>query len=227
MTNKLSRDSIRDGDVYRMLKEQEHLTNIRPLTEAEREIALDQFLTTVPKGPLWVFGYGSLIWNPAFHHTARRTARVFGYHRSFCIKTPLGRGSPDYPGLVLALDAGGSCNGVAFRLPARQMREELSVVWAREMAIAGTYQPICVRAQTPKGPIHAVTFAINRASERYVGRLPETELVECLANASGYLGSCAEYLHNTVTHMRESGIRDTQMFRLHRLVSGETPKETK
>ena len=94
MTNKLSRDSIRDGDIYRMLKEQEHLTKIRPLTEAERETALDQFLATVPKGPLWVFGYGSLIWNPAFHYTARRNARVFGYHRSFCIRTPLGRGSP-------------------------------------------------------------------------------------------------------------------------------------
>jgi len=225
MTNKLSRDSIRDGNVYRMLKEQEHLTNIRPLTDAERESTLDAFLETVPKGPLWVFGYGSLIWNPAFHHTGRRNARVFGFHRSFCIKTPLGRGNPDYPGLVLALDVGGSCHGVAFRLPARSMREELSVVWAREMAIEGTYRPVCVRARTSRGPIHAVTFAINRASERYVGRLPEDELVERLARASGYLGSCAEYLHNTVTHMRESGIRDAHMFRLHRLVEEATSQK--
>ena len=219
MTNKLSRDSIRDGDVYRMLKEQEHVTNIRPLTEAEREVLLDGFLENAPAGPIWVFGYGSLIWNPAFRHTASRTAQVFGYHRSFCIKTPLGRGSPEYPGLVLALDAGGSCNGVAFRLPARNMREELSVVWAREMAVSGSYRAVWVRAKTAKGRINAVTFAINRESDRYAGKLSEEELVERLSIASGYLGSCAEYLDNTVTHMRERGIQDAQMFHLQRLVN--------
>ena len=219
MTNKLSRESIRDGNVYRMLKEQEHVTNIRPLTKAERDVALDKFMARGPrKGPIWVFGYGSLIWNPAFDHTAQSTARVFGYHRSFCIKTPLGRGTPDNPGLVLALDAGGSCNGVAFRLPARRLREELSVVWAREMAIADSYRAIWVRAATPRGPVNALTFAINRTSDRYVGRLPETELVDRLANASGYLGSCAEYLDNTVTHMRANGIHDSYLFRLHKLV---------
>jgi cation transport protein ChaC len=218
MANKLSRDSIRDGDVYRMLKEQEHITNICPLTEAERGVLLDQFLEDAPRGPIWVFGYGSLIWNPAFRHTASRTARVFGYHRSFCIKTPLGRGSPEYPGLMLALDAGGSCNGVAFRLPAKNMREELSVVWAREMAIGGTYRAIWVRAQTAKGPINALTFAINRYSDRYTGKLTENELVERLGTASGYLGTCAEYLENTVSHMRKLGIRDAHMFRLQRLV---------
>jgi cation transport protein ChaC len=218
MTNKLSRDSIRDGDVYRMLKEQEHITNICPLTEAEREVLLDQFLEGAPRGPVWVFGYGSLIWNPAFRYTASRTARVFGYHRSFCIKTPLGRGSPEYPGLMLALDAGGSCNGVAFRLPAKNMREELSVVWAREMAIAGTYRAIWVRVQTAKGPINAVTFAINRYSDRYTGKLTEDELVKRLSTASGYLGTCAEYLENTVRHMHKLGIWDEHMFRLQRLV---------
>ena len=226
MTNKLSRESIRDGDVYRMLKEQEHVTNIRPLTKVEREVALDRFLAKAPKGPLWVLGYGSLIWNPAFDHTARANARIWGYHRSFCIRTPLGRGSPDYNGLVLALDAGGSCNGLAFRLPARRMREELSVVWAREMAIADSYHAVWVRAATDKGPINAVTFAVNRASPRYAGRLPERELVTRLANASGYLGSCAEYLENTVAHMRECGIRDSHLFRLHKLVQDEHARNT-
>lgn len=226
MTNKLSRDSIRDGDVYRMLKEQEHLTNIRPLTTVEREAALDRFLEHAPPGPLWVLGYGSLIWNPAFHYTARANARIWGYHRSFCIRTPLGRGSPDNPGLVLALDAGGSCNGVAFRLPAKRMRDELAVVWAREMAVADSYHAIWVRAATPKGPVNALTFAVNRSSPRYAGRLPEQELVDRLANASGYLGSCAEYLENTVTHMHECGIRDAHLFHLHQLVQAERSKKS-
>ena len=76
----------------------------------------------------------------------------------------------------------------------------------------------------PQRSIHAVTFVINRASERYVGRLPEDELVERLTKASGYLGSCAEYLHNIVTHMRESGIHDAHMFHLDRLVAGKASK---
>lgn len=204
-----------------MLKEQEHVTNIRPLTKPEREASLDKFLENAPKGPIWVLGYGSLIWNPAFDYSARANARIWGYHRSFCIQTPLGRGSPDYPGLVLALDAGGSCSGVAFRLPAKRMRDELSVVWAREMAIADSYHAVWVRAATPKGPINALTFTVNRSSPRYVGRLPEHELVARLANAAGYLGSCAEYLENTVAHMRECGIGDTHLFRLQKLVQEE------
>tara|TARA_A100001037_G_scaffold258897_1_gene246360 strand:- start:2385 stop:3068 length:684 start_codon:yes stop_codon:yes gene_type:complete len=220
MTNKLNRDSIRDGHVYRMLKEQEHVTNIRPLADAERAEALSRFYADAPDGDVWVFGYGSLIWNPAIHYTDRRTARIWGYHRSFCLQTPLGRGTPENPGLVLALDRGGSCAGVAYRLPAGRERDELRVVWDREMAV-DSYRASWVRAQTADGHVNAITFVINRAADRYVGRLPEDVVVDRLANAEGYLGTSAEYLENTVAHMRECGITDRYMFRLQRLVARE------
>jgi len=217
MTNKLNRESIRDGQVYRMLKEQQHVTNIRPLTDAERAASLSKFFDASPESDVWVFGYGSLIWNPAIHYSEKRTARVWGYHRSFCLRTPLGRGTPENPGLVLALDKGGSCNGVVFKLPTGRERDELSVVWNREMAL-DSYSAVWVRAMSPEGPVNAVTFVMNRETERYVGRLPEDSIVEHLATAEGYLGTCAEYLENTVAHMREAGIRDRQLFRLQRLV---------
>jgi len=217
MTIKLNRESIRDGEVYRMLKEQEHLTNIRPLSDTERAAALSEFFSASPGRDVWVFGYGSLIWNPAIHYSERRTARVWGYHRSFCLRTTLGRGSPKTPGLVLALDRGGSCNGVVFKLPEGREKDELSVVWDREMAL-DSYDAAWVRAMTPDGPVNAVTFVMNRDNERYVGGMPEDNIVEHLATAEGYLGSCAEYLENTVEHMRAAGISDRQMFRLQRLV---------
>jgi len=217
MTNKLNRESIRDGEVFRMLKQQQHVTNIRPLTDAERAASLAEFFDASPASDVWVFGYGSLIWNPAIHYSEKRTARVWGYHRSFCLQTPLGRGTPENPGLVLALDKGGSCNGMVFKLPAGREKDELSVVWDREMAL-DSYSAVWVRAMSPDGPVNAVTFVMNRDTERYVGRLPEDRIVDHLATAEGYLGTCAEYLENTVTHMREAGIRDRHLFRLQRLV---------
>src|ERR1700712_2962800 len=87
------------------------------LTEAERVASLRQTLAARPHGePVWLFGYGSLIWNPTVHTLERRTGRIEGWHRAFCLYTPAGRGTLDNPGLVLGLDAGGSCNGVAFRM---------------------------------------------------------------------------------------------------------------
>ena len=224
MTNKLNRESIRDGEVYRMLKQQEHVTNIRPLTDAERAARLAEFFARAPGRDVWVFGYGSLIWNPAIHFSEMRTARVWGYHRSFCLRTTLGRGSPETPGLVLALDRGGSCNGVVFKLPEGREKDELSIVWDREMAVE-SYAAAWVRAMTPDGPVDAVTFVINRDNERYVGRLSEENVVEYLATAEGYLGTCAEYLENTVEHMRAAGIRDRQMYRLQELVRARRQRD--
>jgi len=221
MTIKLSRDSIRAGQVYWMLTEQQKITNIRPLTDQERATALDAFLARAPEGPVWVFAYGSLIWNPAFHHAGRTTARIWGLHRLFCLQTPLGRGSPDNPGLVLALDLGGSCAGIAYRLPDDGIREELQYVWDREMAL-DSYRAVWIRARTDEGPINAVTFAINHSSERYVSKLPEEQKVHMLAHASGHLGSSREYLENTVDQLREAGIRDHYLFRLYEKVQAYT-----
>ncbi len=220
MTNPLNREAILAGDVYRRLKAQEHLTNIRPLTPDEQIARLDAFMKHHPGGPIWVFAYGSLLWNPAFHFAERRNARIWGYHRAFCLRTPLGRGTMENPGLVLGLDRGGSCTGVAFRLPAENERQELEVAWAREMAV-DSYRAAWVRAHTPEGRVWALAFTMNRASPLYAGRLPEDRVAAQIATAEGYLGKCADYLDNTVAHLAECGIVDRRLIRLQRLVAAQ------
>ena len=144
----LNRDSIKNGLVQEIVAEGERLGLLKLLSPEERLQSRRETLRGVaPDSDVWVFGYGSLMWNPAFHFVEQRPARCHGYHRSFCLSTPVGRGSPDCPGLVLALDWGGSCTGVAFRIAGDQVDEELDVVWQREM-VAGSYVPTWVRLAT-------------------------------------------------------------------------------
>jgi cation transport protein ChaC len=209
---RITRDSIRSGAMERLIAS----TNptLRLLTDAERQASLETMLRTRPHdGPTWVFGYGSLIWNPAFHFVERRVGVVHGWHRRFCMWSHLGRGSPECPGLMLALEAGGACRGVAYRIADDAMPEELEIIWRREM-IGGSYRPRWVRVRTESGPVHAVAFTINRAYEHYAGRLPEARVVEAIARASGYLGPCSEYLFNTVAHLEALGIHDRPLTRL-------------
>jgi len=160
-----------------------------------------------------VFGYGSLIWNPAFEFVERRVARVRGFHRRFCLWTHLGRGTPARPGLMLALEQGGSCRGVAFRIADAAARSELEILWRREM-IGGSYLARWIVVETDAGPVRAIAFTINRANERYAGRLPEDVMAATIARAHGQLGACAEYLFNTVSHLSALGIRDRPLERL-------------
>jgi cation transport protein ChaC len=167
----------------------------------------------------WVFGYGSLIWNPTFRFVERRVAVLRGWHRRFCLWTPLGRGTPDCPGLMLALERGGSCRGVAFRVAAADAPVELDLLWRREM-LSGAYCPRLVRLATAKGPAEAVAFTINRCHARYAGKLPEEAVADVLATAKGMLGPCAEYLVNTVDHLRALGIEDRTLERLRARIAG-------
>jgi cation transport protein ChaC len=168
----------------------------------------------------WVFGYGSLIWNPTFRFVERRVAVLRGWHRRFCLWTPLGRGTPDCPGLMLALERGGSCRGVAFRIAAADAPVELDLLWRREM-LSGAYCPRLVKLTTAKGPAEAVAFTINRRHPRYAGKLPEEAVAGVLATAKGMLGPCAEYLVNTVDHLRALGIEDRTLERLRARIAGD------
>ncbi len=171
-----------------------------------------------PGGDVWIFGYGSLIWNPAFHHVERRIARLHGYHRRFCLWSHLGRGSAERPGLMLGLERGGSCFGMAFRIAAAAVADELEIVWRREM-FGGAYRPRWVRLHTGAGPVAAVTFPIEPEHPRYAGRQPEAAVVAALAHAEGPLGTARSYLDNTVDHLEAHGIRDRSLSRLRRLVA--------
>jgi cation transport protein ChaC len=157
------------------------------------------------------------MWNPAFHHVEQARARLSGWHRRFCLWNTFGRGTPENPGLTLALESGGSCLGLALRIEAPQVRSELTVLWNREM-LSGSYLPRWVRLEGPSGPLDAVTFVANRAHERYAGRLPLAHVAERLARASGPLGASREYLERTVEALERHGAREGSMHQLLRAV---------
>lgn len=209
----LTRENIRNGFIRKMMEEAP--PGFRMLSEEELESSLaGMFPAGRPEGDVWLFGYGSLIWNPAFHFAERRIGTVRGLHRRFCLWTTLGRGTPERPGLMLALDRGGSCKGVAFRIEADKAAEELQIVWRREM-VSHAYIPRWVTVQTDGGPVRAITFTINRRHERYVGQqMADAEAAKVIAVASGRIGRCAEYLENTVQHLHELKIADRYMERL-------------
>jgi glutathione-specific gamma-glutamylcyclotransferase len=207
----LTRESIRSGAVRKIAAEH-GLTRI--LSDEELASSLRGMLRGVDlSSGVWVFGYGSLIWNPAFHFTNRVIGRVHGFHRRFCLWAHLGRGRPERPGLMLGLERGGSCRGVAYRIAPDAALEELDIVWRREM-IGGAYVPRWVNVYTPRGTVRAITFTINHAHERYARDLSDEEAAAAIARASGFLGACADYLINTVDHLAELGIHDRPLERL-------------
>lgn len=195
---------------------------LRPLSDDELEASIVQALDgAYPGADIWVFGYGSLIWNPLFHYEERRRATLRGFHRRFCLWSMMGRGSPERPGLVLGLDNGGACRGLAYRLPAGKALEELMLLWRREMVV-GSYVPRWARVETAPGSggrrcveeLRALAFVVNHEHPNYAGRLPFDEVARALAGARGHLGSSADYLFHTVDALDAHGLKDAHLERL-------------
>ena len=174
-------------------------------------------------GEVWVFAYGSLIWNPEFAFIEERHGIVRGWHRSFCLGwVRIYRGTPERPGIMLAMDRGGSCRGVAFRLPPEAVEGSLIPLLRREMPIKRDKLQVPARwvtVQTAEGDVRAIAFPISRASPAYLPGLTEDQVVEALATAAGERGSMAEYLHSTVAHLEQRGIHDRYLWRLQALVA--------
>ena len=214
---RLTRESILDGSLReRILREPALRAMVLP--DAERIESLRATLADPrAEGDVWVFGYGSLIWNPAIHFVEKRTARIHGYHRRFCLWSPIGRGTPECPGLMLGLESGGACRGVAFRVLEEAVASELDILWRREM-FTGAYRPTWVSARTPRGSVPAVTFVVNRDNARYAGRLSEDRIAHHIATAEGPMGACRDYLFETVRHLAELGIRDRHLEAMARAV---------
>ena len=179
------------------------------LLESRRSVIADD----ADVSDLWVFGYGSLIYNPIIDFSQRVIASVYGYHRRFCLWTKIGRGSPGYPGLVLSLDRGGSCKGLAFRLNPQNAIAELDLLWRREM-ITLAYQPRVLSLHTDIGLRRGLAFVDNPARPAYAPPMPFEMTVEFVSNASGFNGLCCEYLYDTVKGMQACGIRDHQLEKL-------------
>jgi cation transport protein ChaC len=192
---RLSRERLSELD--RIARDNGYPDNWR-LTDDQREATRAAVLARLG-GDLWVFAYGSLMWDPAIHIVEIRTATLHGFHRSFCLKSQIGRGSAANPALMAALDRGGLCRGLAFRIPAEHVDRETEILWMREM-VAGSYVPTFVTIETPQGSVEAVTFEINRQSERYV-QLGLEETARLIATGRGVRGTCLEYLENVADRL--------------------------
>lgn len=166
---------------------------------------------------LWVFGYGSLMWNPGFQHAERRRARLWGYHRAPCVFSINWRGTPDLPGIVMGLAPGGSCCGLAFRVAAADRAATLEYLDGREL-ITNVYRPISTTLRLDDArTVTALTYVARPDHPQFAGRTPLPELVPYVRQASGIAGPAIDYLANTVAHLDAMGIRKSKVHDLHRL----------
>jgi len=198
------------------------LRAFRRYTEAERQASLQQTLQHwQPHEDVWVFAYGSLIWRPEFAYVEERSALLRGYHRALCLWSRINRGTPEQPGLVFGLDVGGSCRGVAFRIPASDVLASLTALWRREMG-AGAYLPRWFGMHTAAGRVRALAFVMDRRSDGYVRQLPEDRLLEVVQRAHGSYGPCSEYIVETARALRATGIHDAKLEALVQRLQAET-----
>jgi glutathione-specific gamma-glutamylcyclotransferase len=190
------------------------------MTDEDYDVAISDVLAQAPAGDVWLFGYGSLLWKPVCEFAESRIATVRGWHRAFCYRVARFRGTRDKPGLMLALDRGGRCKGMIFKLPPDQVPTSLNALFRREMMVKPAANvPRWMTAETDEGPIRALGIVVNRQSPHYSGTLPLEEAADILASAAGHWGSCAEYLRETVYRLEELGIHDESLWQLQALVA--------
>jgi cation transport protein ChaC len=165
------------------------------------------------QGDMWVFGYASLIWRPAFTHVEHRPAFVPGWHRALQMRSRINRGTPQRPGLVFALLRGGSCRGMVYRIARHRVPDELVALWEREMPTA-TYDARWLACRTPAGAVRALGFTLPRDSPAHCGALGDEEMLHILRHSRGRYGSTLEYLLETARGLRGCGIHDRKVERL-------------
>jgi cation transport protein ChaC len=195
---------------------------MRAATGADHRATIARLLAEIDDpGEIWFFAYGSLIWHPACDFVEMRTGAIRGWHRAFCLGwLHAWRASEEKPGLMLALDRGGACKGVAYRLPPDAVEENLIKLLEREMAwLPSPFPPRWVNVQCGDRVVKALTFCIDRNSGRYVSGLDESQIADVLANAVGSRGSMADYLFSTVSHLEQLDIHDPHLWRLQSLVA--------
>jgi glutathione-specific gamma-glutamylcyclotransferase len=162
---------------------------------------------------LWVFGYGSLMWRPGFDHLERRPARLFGAHRALCVFSHVHRGTPEKPGLVLGLDYGGSCHGIAFRIEAKKREATVAYLREREQVTKvyrETTRPV-ILFEKPEADVRALCYLVDRSHAQYAGALTREQQLELVRQGHGRSGVNRDYVLATVKELEALGIRDATL----------------
>jgi cation transport protein ChaC len=211
--SELTRERLRAGTLLNAWRD-----NPPPGIKLRSEEELDESLAQTlhahdPAQDVHVFGYGSLMWNPALEYTEVSTARIQGWHRRFCLRLLLGRGSPEAPGVMLALDRGGACTGRLYRIAAATVHAELRLLWRREM-LAGSYTARWVNVLVDGRSLRAVTFIVDRSHPRYIGGLPVDQIAQLLQTGKGSLGTSRWYFDALSTTLGALNVRDAGIERL-------------
>jgi cation transport protein ChaC len=191
-----------------------------------KSVELDRLTNDLQKGiddqGLWLFAYGSLIWSPNFDYVDPRRGTIYGWHRAFCLELTRWRGTPEQPGLMMALERGGCCTGVVYRLPEGKHGGHIRRLVEREITVRedlGMVRWSIVHTDT--GPIRALVFWAGPEGEGISLKLPLKRVAWILARACGTAGSCASYLYNTVAKLQEYDMHDRNLWRLQELVAKE------
>ena len=217
----VTRENLSSGSLARLVAERNddktRLASDEELLASRRALVPDDADTS----DIWVFGYGSLIFNPVMDYVDRARGRIYGHHRRFCLWTRLGRGSPDCPGLVLALDRGGSCTGIAYRLNPDVAIAELDLLWRREMvtlAYRASWLTFHPDGHNDGAGKRAISFVSRPERENFAGPMTLDQEADVIASASGFIGPCRDYLFDTVEALAAEGIRDPHLEKLQRAV---------
>ena len=207
---KLTKENISKGhlgDKIKSISRSDKVLTIEELLNARRNIIPDEGIGE----DIYIFAYGSLLWNPTVDYEEECLAKIYGFHRSFCMKTYLGRGSFKKPGLMLGLDRGGSCRGSALKLKKSNAIKNIDILFRREM-VTGAYKPKLLKTTLEDGKkVMSLAFTVDKKHKNYFQNKAIQTKAIMISNAHGFLGTCEEYFSNTLQSLSELNIVDSEM----------------
>ena len=207
---KLTKENISKGhlgDKIKSISGSDKVLTIEELLNARRNIIPDEGIGE----DIYIFAYGSLLWNPTVDYEEECLAKIYGFHRSFCMKTNLGRGSFKKPGLMLGLDRGGSCRGSALKLKKSDAIKNIDILFRREM-VTGAYKPKLLKTILEDGrKVMSLAFTVDKKHKNYFQNKAIQTKAIMISNAHGFLGTCEEYFSNTLQSLSELNIVDSEM----------------
>ena len=207
---KLTKENISKGqlgDKIKSISGSDKVLTTEELLNARRNIIPDKGIGE----DIYIFAYGSLLWNPTVDYEEECLAKIYGFHRSFCMKTNLGRGSFKKPGLMLGLDRGGSCRGSALKLKKSEAIKNIDILFRREM-VTGAYKPKLLKTILEDGrKVMSLAFTVDKKHKNYFQNKAIRTKATMISNAHGFLGTCEEYFSNTLQSLSELNIVDSEM----------------